>query len=163
MITLTTFDRTPTLSELKVSYRRGRARPAGPAGRAAAVTSPVAAEDYLRSIWDHDTLELREEFVLVCLTTSLEVIGWIRLATGGLDSTTVDRRLLLGVALQAASSAILVAHNHPSGSVEPSAADLETTRLIAEGARLVGLRLLDHIILTREASYSMSRYGHIRA
>ena len=93
----------------------------------------VKAEEYLRTIWDEDTIDLREEFVVLCLDTSLAVLGWVKLHTGGLDSSPVDPRLVFGVALQTASAAIVVAHNHPSGSVEPSEPDRAVTKRLAEG------------------------------
>ena len=162
MTTIKTFDRNPGLAELKVSYKRRRAQSGKQLSMPFVVADSVKAEEYLRKLWDPDTIELREEFVLLCLNAAHEVLGWIRLTTGGLDSTTVDRRLLLAVALQTASSAIIIAHNHPSGSVKPSDADIVTTRVIDEGARLVGVKLLDHIILGRDGAYSFSGAGLLR-
>lgn len=156
MITLKTHDRTPTLAELKVSYRRGRTRDGRQTKMPFVVSSPVNAVEYLRKIWDKDTFDLREEFVLVCLNTSLEVLGWVRLSTGGLDSTPVDPRLVFAVALQTASAAIIVAHNHPTGSLEPSVQDLTITERLAEGAKLLNIRFLDHLILTRDGCYSLT-------
>jgi len=151
---LKTMERTPMLAELKMTYRRKRPR----AGQTAPVilTSPMSSETYLRTVWDADTIELREEFVLICLNTACEVLGWIKLFTGGIHSNPVDLRLLLGVALQCASSSIIVAHNHPSGSLTPSEDDRNVTKRIAKACKLVGLRCLDHVIVTREGAYSFS-------
>ncbi len=154
MITLKTFDRTPSLAELKVSYRRGRPKDTSQTAMPFLVASPVSCEQYLRRVWDEGTIELREEFVVLCLNGSHDVLGWIRLCTGGFNHAQVDIRLLLGVALQTASTAIIVAHNHPSGRLKPSAEDDALTRKIADACELVGLRLLDHIILSRDSFYS---------
>lgn len=161
MITLKTFERTPSLSELKVTYRRGRPKNDRQERMPFYVSSPVRCVEYLRTLWDKDTIELREEFVLVCLNASLEVLGWVKLHTGGLDRACVDPRLLFAVALQTASAAIVVAHNHPSGSVAPSPEDDVTTRRLAEGAKLLGLRFLDHVIVTRDGYYSFSEAGKL--
>ena len=125
--------------------------------------SAVTAEAYLRTLWDMDTIDLREEFVGVCLNTSLEVLGWVRLHTGGLDMSPVDPRLVFAVALQTASAAMLVAHNHPSGNVEPSEQDIQLTRRLRDGAKLLGIRLIDHLILTRDGCYSFGDAGRLAA
>ena len=70
MITLQTFERTPSLAELKVSYRRGRPKTDKQERMPFFVSSPVSCEKYLRSVWDDDTIELREEFVLLCEATT---------------------------------------------------------------------------------------------
>lgn len=139
MISLKTFDRTPSLAELKVSYRRGRRRTGQRDQTPFQVSSPVSCEQYLRSLWDEDTIELREEFVLLCLNGAHEVLGWVRLHAGGFNHSPVDVRLVIGVALQTASSAVVVAHNHPSGRLNPSAEDLAVTRQIHEAAGLMGI------------------------
>jgi DNA repair protein RadC len=156
MITLKTHDRTPSLAELKVSYRRGRPRDCKQTVMPFVVATPVECEKYLRSIWDVDTLELREEFVLLCLNGAHEVLGWVRLHAGGFNSTDVDPRLVLAVALQTASSAVVVAHNHPSGNPGPSPADRELTRRLRAACDLLGIRLLDHVILTRDRCHSFA-------
>jgi DNA repair protein RadC len=159
MITLKTLDRTPGLAELKVTYRRGRRRDARQAEMPWVVNSATRAEEYVRTIWDEDTIDLREEFLVVCLTASLGVLGWVRLHTGGLDHSPADPRLVFAVALQTASAAILVAHNHPSGSLEPSEQDIQLTRRLAQGAKLLGLRFLDHVIVTRTGHFSFETAG----
>ncbi|QJX01097.1 JAB domain-containing protein [Frigoriglobus tundricola] len=159
MITLNTFDRTPSLAELKVSYRRGRPRTDKQEKMPFVVASAVSCEKYLRSVWDADTMELREEFVLVCLNGAREVLGWVKLYTGGFNFAPVDVRLVMGVALQTASSALIVAHNHPAGVATPSPQDFDVTRRLKEAAALMGIQFLDHLILTRDGYYSFADAG----
>ncbi len=161
MIMLNSFERTPTLAELKVSYRRGRARASKSAAPTVRLSSSIAAEKYLRAVWDKNTLELREEFLLVCVNTAHEVLGWVRLATGGIDAAFIDPRLVFGVALQTAAAGILIAHNHPSGSSAPSDQDRALTRRLRQGAALLNIKLLDHIILTRDGALSFAREGFL--
>ncbi|GIW88289.1 MAG: hypothetical protein KatS3mg108_2613 [Isosphaeraceae bacterium] len=118
MITLKTLERTPHLAEFKVTYKRTRRKDSRQAEMPWVLTTAVKAEEYLRTLWDQGTIDLREEFVVLCLDASLTVLGWVRLHTGGLDSSTVDTRLVFAVALKTASAAVVVAHNHPSGNVE---------------------------------------------
>lgn len=126
-IKLSTFSRTPHLAELKMSYRRTSLANAEDMPKER-ISSPELAIDYVRRLWDVDTIELQEEFFLVCLSNALEVNGWIRLHSGGLQYCPVDVRMILAIALQTASSAILVAHNHPSGCVTPSGDDYRLTK-----------------------------------
>lgn len=155
LINLKAFECKPKLAELKLSYRRRNPRRTEEESTVQ-INAPERAIEYLRKIWDIDTLELREEFVLVCLSNSLHVNGWIRLYSGGFQDCAVDVRLLLGVALQTASSAILVAHNHPSGNVMPSFQDRKLTERIAQACQIMSIRLLDHLILTMDDSYSFN-------
>jgi len=156
MITLKNFDRTPSLAELKVSYRRGRPKDNRQEKMPSVIASPMSCEQYLRSVWDDDTIELREEFVLLCLNGAHEVLGWVKLHTGGFNQSPVDLRLVLGVALQTASSAVVIAHNHPSGNLKPSPEDKAITQCLKQAGELIGLRVLDHIILTRDGCFSFN-------
>ena len=156
MITLKTFERTPSLAELKVSYRRGRPKDGKQERMPFLVSSPVSCEKYLRSVWDDDTMELREEFILLCLNGAHEVLGWVKLHTGGFNQSPVDLRLVLGIALLTASSAVVVAHNHPSGSLTPSPEDRALTRRLKEAGAIIGVNVLDHLILTRDGYCSFN-------
>ncbi len=156
MITLKTFEHTPNLAELKVSYRRSRRRNQKQNQPPWILTSPVKCDEYLRTLWDKDTLDLREEFVVLCLSSQLEVLGWVKLHTGGIDQAPVDPRLVFGVALQTASAGFIVAHNHPGQNATPSEQDKAMTKRLRDGANLLGLRFVDHIIVTRESCYSFS-------
>lgn len=148
-IALAMIKKTARLAELKLSYRRKpKERPS------LRINSPEVAIRYLRQLWDKETLELREEFVLVCLSNSLDVNGWLRLYTGGFQDCSVDVRLILGIALQTASCAILVAHNHPSGQVMPSQADKKLTAQIAQACHIMGIQLVDHVIMTSDEAFS---------
>lgn len=156
MITLKTFERTPSLAELKVSYRRGRPKTDKQERMPFLVSSPVSCEKYLRSVWDDDTMELREEFILLCLNGANEVLGWVKLHTGTFNHSPVDLRLVLGIALLTASSAVIVAHNHPSGNLTPSPEDLALTRRLKDAGALIGVNVLDHLILTRDGYWSFN-------
>ena len=158
MIAIKTFHRSPRLAELKVSYKR-KSPDSKQLRMPWLLTSSATAEEYLRSIWDKNQLELVEDCYLVCLNSAHEVIGWVRVSSGGLDMTIVDPRLIFGIALQAASSAIVVAHNHPSGKPDPSDQDRAVTKKLRKAGEMLNLPLLDHIILTKDASFSFADAG----
>lgn len=161
MTTLNYKNRTPAFAELKVSYRRNPRKAAG--GETRIVPNADEAIAFFRDIWDDATIDLREEFLLLCLNLDCEVLGWIRLSTGNREATALDPRMVLAVALKTASSAIVVAHNHPAGPCRPSQPDIAITRRLEEAASLLGIMLLDHIILTRGEAFSFGRAGLLTA
>jgi len=156
MMTLKTFERTPSLAERKVSDRRGRPKTDKRERMPFLVSSCVSCEQSLRSVWDDDTMELREEFVLLCLNGAHEVLGWVKLHTGTFNHSPVDLRLVLGIALLTASRAVIVAHNHPSGNLTPSPEDVALTRRLKDAGAIIGVNVLDHLILTRDGYCSFS-------
>jgi DNA repair protein RadC len=156
VISLHCFDRTPHLAELQVSYRRRRTNSEE---RPTAILNSWTCEAYLRQIWNGKTIDLREEFVVLCLDSAHQALGWVNISSGGLDTTTVDPRLVFGVALQTASAAIVVAHNHPSGSLEPSPQDIAMTKRLYAAGELLSIRVLDHFIFTREGYRSFADSG----
>ena len=147
-------ERCPMLAELEVSYKSKRSRE-----QRIPIRSSQDVDRFLRTIWNEKTLELVEEFYVICLNGSHEAIGWVRVSTGGLNSTSIDPRIIFGVALQTASTAIIVAHNHPSGSLEPSNQDKEVTKMLKEAGKLLKIKVLDHIILTKDSSFSFEEHG----
>jgi DNA repair protein RadC len=159
MITLKSFERSPHLAELKVSYKRRRKVEAGQLAMPWIIASALTAEKYLRSVWDQDAIELVEEVLVVCLNGGHEVLGWVKVSRGGFGHAVVDPRVVFGVALQAASSAIILAHNHPGGTTTPSPEDLQITRRLVETGKLLRVSVLDHIILTKDGVLSMAEEG----
>ena len=153
-VVLARYERSPRLAEFKVAYRsRSKVR------ERRAIRAAKDVTEYLRAIWNPNTLELVEEFVMICLNGSHEAIGWVKVSSGGFNTAPVDPRLVFAVALQTACTAIVVAHNHPSGNTAPSAEDREVTRRLKEAGRLLGIAVLDHVILTRESSFSFAENG----
>lgn len=78
---------------------------------------------------------------------------------GGITGTVADPRLILAAAIKVAACAMMLVHNHPSGSLKPSAADEELTTKIKEGARYFDIKVLDHLIVTSEGYYSFADEG----
>lgn len=159
MNAIKSFPRSPRLAELKVSYKRHKPPRGKPSSAPCVLTCSETAVAYLRSVWDAAKLELVEDVYLVCLNTAREVLGWVRVSSGGFDRAVVDARLIFGIALQAASSAIVVAHNHPSGRVTPSDEDRNLTLRLIAGGELLGIPLLDHIILAKDEAFSFADAG----
>ena len=125
------------------------------------VSEPLDVVSYLRRIWDRHTLELLEHSVVVYLNGSHQAIGWVRLSSGGVSSTIIDPRVVFGIALQTAASAIILGHNHPSGSLDVSPEDVATTKRLKGAGELLGIKLLDHVILTKESYVSLALAGYL--
>lgn len=97
-----------------------------------------------------------EEFWVLFLNNSNKVVARQQLSKGGITSTMVDVRLLFKRALELASVGIIVAHNHPSGKLNPSNSDKRLTQKIKEASLLLDIKLLDHIIITQKDYFSFA-------
>lgn len=97
-----------------------------------------------------------EEFWVLFLNNSNKVLSKYQLSKGGLTATLVDTRLLLKRALELLAVAVIICHNHPSGKLEPSRADIELTRKIKNACETVDIKLLDHLIITEKTYFSFA-------
>ncbi len=100
--------------------------------------------DFLKPILAHLP---HEEFYFVLLNRRNDILTREKLSQGGLSGTVVDIRLILKAALEYGASSIILCHNHPSGNTQPSDADIKITKKIKEGAKLLDIMVLDHIII----------------
>lgn len=122
------------------------------------IISSESAVDVLRQLWSSQ-MEIREEFVVLLLDRSNRVLGYHLLSKGGISGTIADIRLIYAVALQSLASAIIIAHNHPSGNTQPSNTDLQITKKIKEAGNQMDISVLDHIILTKDSFFSFADEG----
>ena len=98
------------------------------------------------------------------LNQSSQVLGYTLISEGGITDTTVDVRVILQAALLTNSVALILAHNHPSGSMKPSRQDMEITKQVKEAARLMRITVLDHIILTiQDITASLTKENYNKA
>ena len=102
-----------------------------------------------------------EECWALYLTASNRIIEQQRISQGGVQATVVDVRLIVKRALELLATQLVLIHNHPSGSAEPSPQDRQLTERIARAAALFDIRLLDHIIISREGDCSFRSRGLI--
>lgn len=100
-----------------------------------------------------------EEFWVLYLNNSNKVIHRKMISSGGQTGTVVDIRLILKTAFEFGAVAIILTHNHPSGSLRPSAADKTTTTNIFQAAKTVTIKLLDHLIVTEKSYFSFADEG----
>jgi len=103
-----------------------------------------------------------EEFWVIYLNTASKVLDKHLISRGGTDFTPVDVRVILRYALQLKAKTMLLMHNHPSGTLRASAADIELTRKIVESAKIMDIFVNDHIIFTDTAYYSFRDEGLLK-
>lgn len=142
------------VSEITVSYKPRKAhRPV--------VSSSGTAIEIARQFFPEGTIELQERFVVMYLNRANRVIGVCPVSVGGITGTVADPRLILAVALKVVATSIILFHNHPSGSVRPSTADISLTEKIKNAALYHDITVLDHLILTEDADtyYSFADEG----
>lgn len=121
-----------------------------------AITSPYAVKNYLK-------LELareeREVFCVMFLDAQNRLIEFERLSKGTLMTTQVHPREVARSALKHNAAAVILAHNHPTGSVEESNADRQLTTTLQQTLALFEVKVLDHIIIAGDESKSFSEHG----
>ena len=100
-----------------------------------------------------------EEFWIVYLNNANKIISKSQLSKGGITGTVVDVRLVFKTALELGAVGIILVHNHPSGTIQPSEADKHITRKLKSGGEQLDIRILDHIIVTETQYYSFSDAG----
>lgn len=100
---------------------------------------------------------LQETFWVILLDRKNHAIGRVMVSLGTLTSTFAHPRDVFKPAILASASAIIVAHNHPSGDPAPSVADLQITRQLREAAKVLGIDLLDHVVVGHPESDTLHR------
>jgi DNA repair protein RadC len=100
----------------------------------------------------------RENFVVVLLNTKNEVIETSAVSVGTLSASLVHPREVFKPAVRASAASVILAHNHPSGKVEPSKEDREVTRRLGEAAEILGIEVLDHVIVG-DGYFSLKEHG----
>ena len=117
------------------------------------ITSSTSAAVILYEAWNKDKIGLQECFKILLLNNANKIKGIFELSTGGITGTLVDLRILFAVILKSLSTAVIIAHNHPSGTLRPSEADKDLTLKIQSAARLFDIKLLDHLIITPDGDF----------
>ena len=103
--------------------------------------------------WDFHSIEHTEEVKLLLLNRSNMVLGIATISKGGVSGSIIDTRVILQYAINANSSAVILAHNHPSGNLEASEADKNITKRVRDALELMEIKLLDHLILNKDEEF----------
>ena len=125
------------------------------------VTNSQQAYDLLIQAWDMNKIELLEEFIILLLDRQNRCIGLSKISVGGISACLVDPKIVFATALKARASGLILAHNHPSGNIQPSKPDIDLTAKLKEGGNLLELAVLDHLIVTPQSYFSFANDGLI--
>ena len=113
-------------------------------------------------LMQHQLADLKyEEFWVIFVNQSSTIIKMEKIWKGGITSTTVDIRLIMKSALECFATGIILCHNHPSGAVKPSQADIQLTNTIKQASTILNISLIDHVIMSNEKYYSFFSEGLI--
>ena len=140
------------VSEIQVSYKPNKMV-------SSKITTSFDAVQIIRKFWNEETIEMQEEVKVILLNNSNCVLGIYNLSKGGITSSLVDVRLVLSVALKCLSPGIILVHNHPSGNLKPSLADLDIVKKLKESCKIMDINLFDSIIITKESFMSFADDG----
>lgn len=102
-----------------------------------------------------------EEFWAIYLNQANRILQTCQISKGGISTTGVDTRIVMQEAVLNKATQIILCHNHPSGSVRPSRADIQLTEKLHHAAELMDLLLVDHIIIHKERYYSFAEEGRL--
>jgi DNA repair protein RadC len=131
----------------------GRRRRTGEALERKKITSSNSVFEFVQPIIG----ELpHEEFWILYLNNSNKIIKSAQLSKGGITGTVVDVRLAFKEALQLGALGIILAHNHPSGTLKPSQADIQLTKKLKTAGDSLDIKVLDHLIITEKAYFSFA-------
>ena len=121
-------------------------------------TKIASAKDIYDNLREFTTKK-QEHFVLITLDGASHIINIHTVFIGTLNQSLVHPREVFSLALKDRSAGIIIAHNHPSGTLTPSRADIQITQRLKEVSKLVGIELLDHVILAKSGFYSFADEG----
>lgn len=109
--------------------------------------------------WNLDTIEMLEEVKILLLNKSNKALGVFDLSKGGMSSSIIDVKIVLSIALKSLASGIIIVHNHPSGYLSPSKADIDITKKLKSACNLMDITVLDHLIISKDNYYSFADDG----
>ena len=127
------------LPELELKYKSGHIEKVK-------IKSSKDAADLFRKVFNADTIEYCEEVIVLYLNCVNKTIGWIKHSSGGTTQSVLDVKMILTSGLLCGAENVMIAHNHPSGQMNPSSPDRIITRKLKTGCEAVGMNMNEHII-----------------
>lgn len=106
-----------------------------------------------------DDIEIYESFFILCLNRANETIAYAKISQGGLAGTVVDVKIIAKYAIDCLATSVILAHNHPSGNLKPSTADINITKKIKASLEILDILVFDHIIITSNNHFSFADEG----
>lgn len=125
------------------------------------ISNSESAVELLRKYVDEKRIDYKEFFWLLLLNNSNHVIGMSEIGVGNTTGVSVNFKEIYQLAILTNAVAIIIAHNHPSGTLKPSAQDIQLSQRLKESSALLDITLLDHIIITSESFVSLTDEGRM--
>lgn len=123
------------------------------------ITGSEDAFKVFLSSWNLEKLDFVEEFKIMLLNRANRVLGVFNVSSGGIAGTVADPKVIFAAAIKSTASGIILCHNHPSGNLSPSLADVQLTKKLKSAGGVLDIGVLDHIILSSEGFYSFADTG----
>lgn len=119
------------------------------------------SRDAFEYLYPHVSDLAHEQFWILLLNSANKIIKKERIGIGGLSSTSADPKIIFKSAIESLASSIILCHNHPSGSTEPSKTDMNLTTNIINGGKVLDIKILDHLIVGNNVYFSFADHGLI--
>lgn len=120
-------------------------------------TTPLAGE-YAMTLMEYDK---SEKFYVICLDSGSRILNSVLVSKGTVNETVVSKRKIVETVLQNSAAFVMLVHNHPGGTIEPSKDDLKTTKILIEALKCVNVPVVDHIIVGEHKYFSFAENGMI--
>jgi DNA repair protein RadC len=102
-----------------------------------------------------------EEFWVLLLNRNNRIIKKVKISSGGVSGTVVDHKMIFKSAIEVLASSIILCHNHPSGNLKPSNADIEITQTLKKAGEFLDIKVLDHLIISEEGYFSFADESYL--
>lgn len=122
------------------------------------ITSSIVAGEFIRQFYSDD-IEIFESSFILLLNNQNQTLGYAKISQGGITGTLIDVRIVCKYAIDSLATGVIIAHNHPSGKLQPSQADKLISTKLKTALNCLDVELLDHVILTADSYYSMNDNG----
>lgn len=142
-----------SVSEVCISYT--------PAEERVKIECSRTASFVFKYVWDPQLLNVQEQFYALFLNRANEVLCWRLIGTGNGKSCILDLKLIGTIVCKTLAHSVIIAHNHPSGTLRPSGSDRAATYKLERMLELFDVELIDHLIITNKSYYSFADEGLI--
>ena len=123
------------------------------------INSSFDVHRVLQINWNFEIIEFIEEFKIILLNRANRVLGIVPISVGGTSGTVADPKVIFVSALKCNAASIILVHNHPSGNLKPSQADIELTRKLIRGGQFLDLPIIEPRIWTKDEYFSFADEG----
>ena len=125
------------------------------------ISSSSDAYELLKAVWEEGKLDLVEQLKVLFLNRPNKVLCVYNVSAGGFTGTVADPRLIYSAALKVNCVSIILSHNHPSGNLKPSQADINLTRKLKDAGNFLDIPVVDHFIFSNTAYFSFADEGYM--